>query len=123
METVLGITGPQRFVLRIVGRFPAVSPGELAHIVQLHPSTITGILQRLARKRLLIREPDPYDKRRQRLRLSEKGKLFTRVAQGTVESAVRRTLATVPAQEMRRARKVLSVLAKALNEQLADNRA
>src|SRR5712692_5667998 len=86
METVLGITGPQRLVLRIVGRFPGVSPGELAHIVQLHPSTITGILQRLAQKGLLIREPDPYDKRRQRLRLSEDGKPFTRFVAGTAES-------------------------------------
>jgi len=118
METVLGITGPQRLVLRIVGRFPGVSPGELAHIVQLHPSTITGILQRLARKRLLVREPDPYDRRRQRLRLSEGGKPFTRFAEGTAESAVRRTLARVPARDVRRVREVLSVLAKALDEQL-----
>ena len=118
METVLGITGPQRFVLRIVGRFPGVSPGELAHIVQLHPSTITGILQRLARRRLLIRERDPYDKRRQRLRLSDEGKPFARFAQGTVESAVRRTLAKVSARDMRRVREVLSALEEALDDQL-----
>ena len=120
METVLGITGPQRLVLRIVGRFPGVSPGELAHIVQLHPSTITGILQRLARRRLLIRERDPYDKRRQRLRLSDEGKPFARSAKGTVESAVRRTLARVPARDMRRVREVLSALEETLDEQLAE---
>ena len=47
MEAELGITGPQRLVLRVVGRFPGLSAGELAHIVRLHPITITGILKRL----------------------------------------------------------------------------
>src|SRR5260370_41656340 len=47
MEASLGVTGPQRLVLRIVGRFPGLSAGDLAHILPLPPSTITGILQRL----------------------------------------------------------------------------
>ena len=59
MEGELGITGPQRLVLRMVGRFPDVSAGDLAHIVRLHPSTITGILHRLVRTGLLERKRDP----------------------------------------------------------------
>ena len=54
MESALGVTGPQRIVLRIVGRHPGVSAGQLAHIAQLHPSTITGIVQRLVRKGALV---------------------------------------------------------------------
>ena len=46
MESELGITGPQRLVLRVVGQFPGLSAGDLAHIVRLHPSTITGIRRR-----------------------------------------------------------------------------
>src|ERR1700726_1865441 len=61
MEADLGITGPQRLVLRIVGQFPGLSAGELAGIVRLHPSTITGILQRLVTSGLLERERDPAD--------------------------------------------------------------
>ena len=68
MESELGITGPQRLVLRVVGRFPGLSAGELAHIVRLHPSTITGILQRLVARKLIERERDPSDNRRTRLR-------------------------------------------------------
>ena len=56
MESELGITGPQRLVLRVVGQFPGLSAGELAHIVRLHPSTITGILQRLVARGLLERK-------------------------------------------------------------------
>src|SRR5438034_2717248 len=69
MEGELGITGPQRLVLRVVGQFPGLSAGELAHIVRLHPSTITGILQRLVARGLLERQRDPADTRRVRLRL------------------------------------------------------
>ena len=54
MEADLGITGPQRLVLRVVGQFPGLSAGELARIVRLHPSTITGILQRLVRRVPLV---------------------------------------------------------------------
>jgi DNA-binding MarR family transcriptional regulator len=57
MEATLGITGPQRLVLRIVSERPGLSAGEVARIVHLHPSTITGILQRLVRKGLLVSAP------------------------------------------------------------------
>src|SRR5262245_27840734 len=40
MEKSLGITGPQRLVLRIVEQFPGLSAKSLARIVHLHPSTI-----------------------------------------------------------------------------------
>ena len=42
MEATLGITGPQRLVLRIVTVRPGLSAGELARIVHLHPSTNHG---------------------------------------------------------------------------------
>src|SRR5687767_2152083 len=70
MGSTLGITGPQRLVLRIVRQFPGISAGELAHVVQLHPSTLTGVIQRLVRKKLLIRERDPRDSRFLRLRVA-----------------------------------------------------
>jgi hypothetical protein len=57
MGATMGITGPQRLVLRVVSQYPDISAGELAHVVRLHPSTITGILQRLVAKRLLFATP------------------------------------------------------------------
>jgi DNA-binding MarR family transcriptional regulator len=45
-----GITGPQRLALRVVGLFPGVSAGELAAILRVHPSTLTGVLQRWQRR-------------------------------------------------------------------------
>jgi MarR family transcriptional regulator, organic hydroperoxide resistance regulator len=115
MEGTVGITGPQRLVLRVVARFPGISAGELAHVVQLHPSTITGILQRLAARRLVVREKDPTDNRRMRLRLNPRAVKFTKPSSGTVENAVRRVLGRVGRQNVRGAREVLAALADALD--------
>lgn len=116
MEGELGITGPQRLVLRVVGQFPDVSAGELAHIVRLHPSTITGILQRLVGRGLLERTRDPDDSRRVRLRVKRAALVHTRVAAGTVERAVTQALEQVGAANVRIARKVLAEVAQRLNE-------
>ncbi len=116
MEATIGVTGPQRLVLRIVSQHPGLSARELADIVYLHPSTITGILRRLVNRGLLIREQDPQDKRRVRLWLKPEAKAFTRSSAGTVERAVRQTLARATEREVRDARAVLAVLAEFLSE-------
>jgi MarR family transcriptional regulator, organic hydroperoxide resistance regulator len=115
MESEIGLTGPQRLVLRVVGQFPGISAGALARVVKLHPSTITGILQRLVKRRLLRRERDPDDSRRTRLWTAPAAKRYTRRATGTVEDTVRRTLAGIRAGHVRGARVVLTELARVLN--------
>jgi DNA-binding MarR family transcriptional regulator len=111
MESELGITGPQRLVLRVVGQFPGLSAGELAHIVRLHPSTITGILQRLVTRGLIDRSRDPGDSRKARLRLKPRAQAFTRASSGTVEQAVTRALRRAGVPNVTAARKVLAEIA------------
>jgi DNA-binding MarR family transcriptional regulator len=115
MELRLGITGPQRLVLRIVTQFPGISAGELARVLHLHPSTITGVLQRLVAKGLLQRERDPNDTRRVRLRPRQKARRFARSSSGTVEAAVARTLQRLPVSQVGHARTVLDAIATALD--------
>jgi DNA-binding MarR family transcriptional regulator len=115
MENELGITGPQRLVLRVVGRFPGLSAGELAHIVRLHPSTITGILQRLVTRGLIDRTRDPGDSRKARLQLKPRAHAFTRMPSGTVEQVVTRALRRAGAANVKSARKVLAEIAHGLD--------
>jgi MarR family transcriptional regulator, organic hydroperoxide resistance regulator len=115
MESTLGITGPQRLVLRVVGRFPGLSAGAVAQIVRLHPSTITGILQRLVSRGLLQRERDPSDSRRTQLRLNPRAITYARTSAGTVEKAVSAALDKAGATHVRTARRVLAELAQRLN--------
>src|SRR2546430_1703441 len=53
MEGTLGVTGPQRVVIRMVGQFPSISAGDVAALLHIHPSTLTGVLKRLVARRIL----------------------------------------------------------------------
>lgn len=115
MEARLGITGPQRLVIRIVGRSPGIAAGELAETLKLHPSTLTGILRRLEQRQILVRSPDPRDARRALFRLTEEGRRLDQVRTGTVESAVRRAMRRLRPEEVSTARAVLMTLAEEMS--------
>lgn len=116
MEAQIGITGPQRFVVRVVGRFPGISAGQLADFLHLHPSTLTGILQRLESAGLVRRKDDPVDRRRALFFLSSKGKRVDVPQASTVEDAVEKTLAGLSERDIDSARRVLLALAAQLGE-------
>lgn len=92
MARELGVTGPQRLVIRVVGRSPASSASDISMTLGMHPSTLTGILRRLEEQGVLERKPDDVDRRRMRFRLTRKGTAIDRERRGTVEAAVRRAL-------------------------------
>src|SRR5215470_5093433 len=96
LEGDLGVTGPQRLVLRIVGRVPGISAGDLARVLHVHPSTLTGVLRRLEQRSLVVREPDPSDGRRALQHLSPKGRRLDVSQEGTVEAVVKRVLGKTP---------------------------
>jgi DNA-binding MarR family transcriptional regulator len=114
MEAAIGITGPQRLVLKVVRQFPGLTASELAHIVRLHPSTITGVVQRLERKGLLARVRDAEDQRRVHLTLRRQAHRLADRSRGTVEAAVEQVLARIAAARVDHARQVLSAIADAL---------
>lgn len=88
MESQIGVTAPQRMVVRIVGRFPGISAGELAEILHTHPSTVTGLLKRLASKKVITRKADPKDRRRVLIGLTDKGRGIDVETEGSVEAAI-----------------------------------
>jgi DNA-binding MarR family transcriptional regulator len=115
MTSEIGVTGPQRLVLRVVGLSPGVSAGDVAAILHVHPSTLTGVLQRLIAQRLLTRTDDPRDRRRAILRLTAHGVRANEVRRGTVESAVAEALDGVSGRDRVATRRVLERLANHLN--------
>jgi DNA-binding MarR family transcriptional regulator len=123
MNRTLGMTGPQRLVLRVVGLAPGISAGALAKVLHLHPSTLTGVLQRLESQRLLSRVQDASDARRAVLRLSPRGERLNVATEGTVEAAARSVLAQVPPHSRHAAERVLALLADVLDAGSAPPRA
>ena len=116
MGVELGVTGPQRLVLRVVGLFPGLSAGELAAVLHVHPSTLTGVLQRLVAQRLLRRVESPKDRRRAVLRLTVRGRQVNVPGAGTVEAAIAAALDGVGEADQRATRRVLERLATHLEE-------
>lgn len=114
MEVELGVTGMQRVIVRLIGRFPSVTAGELAELVHVHPSTLTGVLKRLVERGYVSRAKDKDDARIARFELTTEGARIDATQAGTVEAAVRRALGRVSAGDLERARAVLAVLADEL---------
>ena len=117
MKSRLGLTGPQRLVLRLVGRTPGLSASELAQTLRLHPSTLTGVLRRLEDRGLLRRAEDASDRRRAHLHLTAAGARANEIRAGTVEAAVRRALMRLTSSEVARSKRLLSVLATELERE------
>jgi len=116
MERTLGVTGPQRLVIRLVGQNPGVCAGALAETLHLHPSTLTGILKRLTDRRTIERTVDPADGRRAQFRLTRKGEELDAVRNGTVETRVRRALAGIADRDLASAERVLTRIADSLSD-------
>lgn len=113
MSQTIGVTGPQRLVIRLVGQKPGQTASDIATMLGKHPSTLTGVLARLEARKLIIREIDPLDRRRARFRLTAAGKRIDKQRTGTVEAATRRALARVSPTAIGTA---LDVVAKLVEE-------
>jgi DNA-binding MarR family transcriptional regulator len=111
MAGSVGVTGPQRLVLRLVGLFPGLSAGDLASVLRVHPSTLTGVLQRLVEQQLVARSGDPGDRRRAVLQLTRRGARVNAARHGTVEAAIARALEGVSDRDRTATRRVLERLA------------
>jgi DNA-binding MarR family transcriptional regulator len=118
MQATLGVTGPQRIALRIIGRFPGISAGRLAKVLKIHPSTLTGILARLETRRLVTRWPDPKDARRALFGLTASGRALNERRGGSIEAALARAFTDVPEAQVRAAEEVLQVVIRALGVDL-----
>ncbi|QRK09807.1 MarR family transcriptional regulator [Archangium violaceum] len=123
MESTLGLTGPQRLVLRLVGRIPDITAGRLANIMHVHPSTLTGVLKRMEKRGLIERKSDPLDGRKALFALTDAGRAMDVPTTGTVEAAVERAITRLPRARLLAAQEVLTALAAELGagEPQADN--
>src|SRR3954471_19609106 len=121
MHAELGITGPQRLVLRIVGHHGRISAGALAEVLHIHPSSLTGMLQRLEHAELIRRESDPFDRRRALLELTRKGMRLNEQRQGTIEAMVEAALGRLSKDRVATAKAVLNAIAAAFSDDDTDH--
>ncbi|MDP6571998.1 MAG: MarR family transcriptional regulator [Rhodospirillales bacterium] len=60
-------------VIYFVGRKPGTTVGELLRILKITKQSLSRVLGQLVREGFVTQESDPRDRRRRRLRLTEKG--------------------------------------------------
>jgi trehalose 6-phosphate phosphatase len=111
----LGVTGPQRLVVRVVGRLGPISPARLARVLHLHPSSVTRLIQRLERRGFIHRAPHPAHRGRFLLELGSRGWGVERLGGGTVESAVQAALVAAGPKDIAATRRVLARLTRRLS--------
>jgi MarR family transcriptional regulator, organic hydroperoxide resistance regulator len=115
MKSKFGVTGRQRLIIQVVNEFPGISAGDLAKVLHLDPSTLTGVLQQMSQRGLLLLQPDVRDRRRLRIQLTGKGRRMSTMAVGAIEAAVSKTLSGVSPAKLKATREVLVALADNLD--------
>lgn len=84
-----------------------LTAAELARLAGLEPSSLTGLLDRMARAGLIDRHPDPHDRRALRIRLTAHGCACEPAVRGVIEDTIGRASQGISELDIERAMGVL----------------
>ncbi len=122
MDRRLGVTAQQRMVIRLAGRFPGITAGQLARELHVDPGTISALLSRLEEKGLVVRRRDPRDVRRVLVGLTTQGHQLDCPTDGTVEHGVASLLAGLSPDAIARTQETLRCLVEHLEAEVTNAR-
>lgn len=111
----IGISGPQRVVLRLVTLAPrGLGPGEIARRMRHHAATISTLLNRLEEAGYVERRQSGEDRRRWTVVATRRGRALGARTQGTIEEIVGQVIGRLDPEDVRRCLAVLDALEEAL---------
>ena len=105
------LTPVQYAALSTVAAHPLLDQATLAGLIAYDRTTITGVVDRLAQKGLVVREPNPADRRAHNLRLTRQGRRVLDGIEPAVEAAQQIMLRGLTAAE---AKEFMRLLRKAI---------
>ncbi|HNC98936.1 MAG TPA: MarR family transcriptional regulator [Myxococcota bacterium] len=120
MDATIGLSGPQRLAMRLIAAEPGGTALALSERLHIHPSTTTGLLDRLERKGLVQRERRPEDRRAYSVRATEAGIAALAVPGPTIEEVLGDFLFTHPRVDPLGLRQSLDQLTGALLQAAAN---
>jgi DNA-binding MarR family transcriptional regulator len=109
------VTPSQLAALSTVERLGPITLGALAAAEQVQPPSMTRIVGSLEERKLVIREPDPNDRRIARVRISPEGKRYVETSRTRRNAYLADRLAGFDAEEVALLEQALPLL-----ERLAD---
>jgi len=113
----LGLTGAQIRVLARLKRHESSTQAELAAIMEVRPITLSGLIDKLTRRRLVERRPDANDRRINRLHLTPLGRAMTLRIGDFREELAREVLGDADTAALTSGLTVLQALKRRLKEQ------
>lgn len=109
-----GLTIPQAVTMRIAAHNPGLTLTELSQKMGLANSTVSGIVDRLEREGLLLRTPDPADRRVFRVNPTPAAEVRRERYASAVRAALTGVLGRLSPEELSSLRAALAALARAL---------
>ena len=120
LEQAHGVTTPQLLVLTDLADHGDSSLGALARRIQLSPSTVVGIVDRLVERRCVRRERDADDRRRIQLSLTAEGRALLERAPRPLQAALRERFTALPGEQQQAILAALAQLTDLMGAQQVD---
>lgn len=96
-----GITGPQLWTLKTIYQNGSLSLGDLSQRMYLHPSTISGVIDRLEKKGYVLRDRDQKDRRVVKVDLTSKGNRLVKKVPNPVQGRMIYGLSKLKKEELK----------------------
>jgi DNA-binding MarR family transcriptional regulator len=107
-----GLGSAQLFALQQIAEHPDASINDVAALTCTHQSSVSVVIQRLVRQRLVAKIASSQDRRRQRLAVTAKGRRVLGRAPIAVQEHLIAAIAALPAADRRALARSLSAVAR-----------
>jgi DNA-binding MarR family transcriptional regulator len=111
IQATSGLSGPQLWALTILAAQPELSASGLAECMFVHPSTVTGVVDRLVRRGAVRRIVNARDRRGVRLSVTAGGRRVLKKTPPPVQVGLTRALSAMPPRRLRELRRSLERIA------------
>jgi len=95
-----GLTGPQLTVIKILDQIGDLSLSSLSDRIRAKNSTVTGIIDRMEREQLVVRERSREDRRMVLIRLTDKGRELASQIEVEPMEIFRQALSSLPRNDI-----------------------
>lgn len=119
----VGLTGPQLTVIKLLDTFGDLSLSSLSERIRAQNSTVTGIIDRMEREGLVLRERSTSDRRVVYIRLTPKGRQLSKDVLVQPMEIFRDVLSTLSRDDTKDLLRILSKLQKRVRGLVKDREA
>jgi DNA-binding MarR family transcriptional regulator len=111
-ERRTGISSAQLFALQQIAEHPGASINDVARLTFTHQSSVSVVIRRLVKRRLVVKVAPAYDRRRQHLAPTAAGRRVIGRAPEPVQERLIAAILTLPAADRRALARALTIVSR-----------